>query len=1114
MDFLNLFASPITEIFKCLIPLLKRQIDYFVHCERKLEQLRKKVEDLENTRDDVQRRVDIAKRDIQSIRGVVEAWLERVRKETTPHLEDTIVGLVMNDDEAERMINQQFCRGWCSCRSGTRYDLGRKAEKKMVIIDQLLNEGRSFNDVSDPFLPGTEVLLPTNQDFEVFASRESIKNEVKAALKDEGIYLIGVYGMGGVGKTTLMTQVAKQVKEENIFDEVAMTTISHNIDLKKMQNEIAEMLGLTQLKGMDNISARAALLSKRLKQTKRILVILDDLWSTNLNLSDVGIPYGENYHKGCKVVITTRSLDVCNSMRSQKYINVAVLSKEESWHLFKKNVGDEADSPVLQSVAKEIAKECGGLPVALVTLGRALRNKDKIVWDDAAIQLKKSNFPCIDEGMNSIVFASIKLSYDYLRYEMIKKCFLFCCLFPEDHKIQMYELMAYAIGDDGILEDSETLTRASSRLHAILDKILASSLLLGKKTQSGTYVVWMHDIIRDVAILIASQEGNGFFVKAGAGLSDWPKRIRLLSSSSTNGECLRHLSLMENGISVLPEEPELPDLLSLSLNGNRSLRKIPDSFFRRMASLATLDLTSTGISSLPSSLSFLVNLRTLYLDYCELNQSTDISLIGKLKNLAILSLKGSKLQRLPEEIRGLTNLKVLNLSRSSHLNIIPPNVISRLSRLEYLNMEYCSNVRWDFDESENGSNVSLAEVASLPCLTYLVLTISRKQINTEDPAHEYVVRFEKDFCYGLDAPTDKQWVNDCWLDLVPHPVCHSIKGLMQRVRKLILCRFIGLNSMGQLVGAGFNILSDLVIRECHDMEYLMNMENEEIPRSALVALKELTISSMNKLKYIFYGPIPIGFLDNLAVLNVHVCEEMVCCFGPNLVKRVPNLEELEVVDCGMLKDVFHLETGSTSLFINEKEINVAAIFSKLRSIVLCNLPVLETIWKGEISFRFLENLKRIEVENCDKLRSLFSPSMARNLKQLEKLEVSFCKSMVKLISSDHYQMSVDADHQDQLQLMIFFPNLKHLKIRGCNSLEQLWDGKNSLTTVLDCPLEYLKVVRCENLKTRILLTHRCTLQLKEIVGDSMEWFHGLEWEDASDKLLMQPLFKVCSSPPL
>ncbi|OVA14103.1 Disease resistance protein [Macleaya cordata] len=1003
MDVLNLFASPITEFFRCLIPPLKRQIDYIVHCERTLEQLRKKLEDLENTRDDVQRRVDIAKRNIQSIRGVVEAWLQRVGKETNnPNPEDTIVGLRVSD-EVEGMINQQFCRGWCSCCSGSRYHLGRKAEKKMVIIDQLLNEGRSFDDVSDPFYPGST--------------------------EDEGTHLIGVYGMGGVGKTTLINQVAKQVKEENIFDEVAITTVSQNVDLKRMQNEIAEMLGLTQLTGMDNISARAALLSKRLKQEKRILVILDDLWSTNLNLSDVGIPYGENYHKGCKVVITTRILDVCNSLRSQTNISVAVLSEEESWHLFKRNAGDEADSPVLQSVAKEIVKECGGLPVALVTLGRALRNKDKVVWDDAAIQLKRSNFPCIDEGMNSAVFASIKLSYDYLSYEMIKKCFLFCCLFPEDHKIHMHELMVYAIGDYGILEDSETLTQASVRLHAIVEKLLAYCLLLGNKTESGSYVVWMHDIIRDVAILIASQEGNGFFVKAGAGLSDWPERIRLLSSTSiTGGECLRRLSLMENRISVLPEEPELPDLLSLSLNGNRSLRKIPDSFFRSMTSLATLDLTST-----------------------------DISVIGNLKNLVILS------------------------------------------------------KRWDVGESgNNGSNViSLAEVASLPCLTNLVLKIFNEQmITTEDPKHG---RFEIEFSNGHDLLTNEQWDSKCCLYQVSHPVSISIKVLVRRVRKLIISRCFVLKSMGQLE-VGFNNLRDLYIEKCHDMEYFMNMAEEEIPRTALVALKELKISSMNKLKYIFYGPMPIGFIDNLTVLKVKECKEMVSCFGPNLVKRVPNLEELEVAYCGMLKDVFHLETGSsTSLLINndQKEINAAAIFSKLRSIVLSSLPILETIWKGEIPFRFLENLKRIDVKHCDKLRCLFSSSMARNLKQLEKLEVGFCKSMVKLISSSsssdkHHQiMSVDADHQDQVQLMIFFPNLKHLKIRGCDSLEQLWDGNNS--TVLDCPLEYLEVVRCKNLK--ILFSHQCTLQLKEIVGDSEEWFQGLEWEDSSDKLQMQPLFK-------
>ncbi|OVA13003.1 Disease resistance protein [Macleaya cordata] len=698
MEVLQLLASPITEICKWAITPLGRQIGYLVHYKRNVEKLKKKVEDLRNTRAELQQKVDAARRNLESIRRVIEVWIERVDMET---IGDENMVRLMNG-EAIEMINHQCFKGWCSCF--TCYSIGRKAQKKMFIVSELLNDGRSFGDVvADPSAPLASIeFVPTIYDFEDFTSRESVMNQVMEALKDEETYLFGVYGMGGVGKTMLMNHVRKRVLEEKLFDAVVITTVSQNVDLKRIQGEIAYKLGFTKLQNVDDIPTRAAMLSARLMQESKILVILDDLWSAmDLSLSDIGIPYRETHpHKCCKVVITTRSLDVCSWMNTQRHIEVRFLSEEDSWHLFKKSVGDVVDSTTLETMAREVARECGGLPIALVTLGKALRNKDKLVWDDTILQLRKSDYTYID-GMDHKVISSIKLSYDYLGNEIIRKCFLLCCLFPEDYRISLDELMMYVMGDDDILEDLETLKQVRGRLHTVFHKLIASSLLLGyKENDAGISYVWMHDIVRDVAISITSKEGKGFFVKAGGGLRNWPDRgIRLLSHNSTS-KCLR-LSLMENEISVLPEQPELPHLLSLSLEGNISLKELPDKFFESMKALATLDLSRTGISSLPSSLSFLLNLHTLNLDDCNFDQSIDISQIGELKKLEILSLHNCKLQKLPKEFGRLTNLKLLDLSDNVQLDIIPPNMISKLSRLEELNMKN-SFTSWEVEGWGNG----------------------------------------------------------------------------------------------------------------------------------------------------------------------------------------------------------------------------------------------------------------------------------------------------------------------------------------------------------------------------------------------------------------------------
>ena len=107
-----------------------------------------------------------------------------------------------------------------------------------------------------------------------------------------------------------------------------------------------------------------------------------------------------------------------------------------------------------------------------------------------------------------------------------------------------------------------------------------------------------------------------------------------------------------------------------------------------MKALRVLDLCTTNISSLPLSMECLENLRTLWLDRCR--ELKDVAVIGKLKKLEILCLKQSGVDKLPKEISELTNLKLLDLSKTK-LEIVPPNVISRMTRLEELHMGHSFN---------------------------------------------------------------------------------------------------------------------------------------------------------------------------------------------------------------------------------------------------------------------------------------------------------------------------------------------------------------------------------------------------------------------------------------
>ncbi|KAL7242737.1 hypothetical protein ACSBR1_015177 [Camellia fascicularis] len=213
-----------------------------------------------------------------------------------------------------------------------------------------------------------------------------------------------------------------------------MAVVSQNADIKKIQDQIAVMLGITKFTNQTSEIERTSALCAGLKNVKKILVILDDVWD-RLELTTLGIPFGQD-HEGCKIIITTRREQVCrtigNEWEKTKIVRLDVLSEQDSWDLFRKNVGDVVASSALNDVAKEVCKECGGLPITIVTVAKAMKGKSNLEeWKNAAQELKKS-LPTNIEDVNKKVYQILMWSYDYLQDEEAKACFLLCSLFPED----------------------------------------------------------------------------------------------------------------------------------------------------------------------------------------------------------------------------------------------------------------------------------------------------------------------------------------------------------------------------------------------------------------------------------------------------------------------------------------------------------------------------------------------------------------------------------------------------------------------------------------------------------------------------------------------------------
>ena len=195
----------------------------------------------------------------------------------------------------------------------------------------------------------------------------------------------------------------------------------------------------------------------------------------------------------------------------------------------------------------------------------------------------------------------------------------------------------------------------------------------------------------------ASEQCGLFLMQGGLGLTKPPKDDYWKNA--------KEIYLMDNELSILPENPRCPNLSALFLPRNYKLRTIPPSFFDYMPALQILNLSRTGIKSLPDSLIRLVSLKRLFLNDCY-RLMTLSPKVGNLKLLEVLDLEGAKIMDLPMEIKELTNLKCLEVSFYGYMSngrramqsyaVVPCGVISTLSQLEELNIDVNpDDERWD-----------------------------------------------------------------------------------------------------------------------------------------------------------------------------------------------------------------------------------------------------------------------------------------------------------------------------------------------------------------------------------------------------------------------------------
>ncbi|TYH46583.1 hypothetical protein ES332_D11G347300v1 [Gossypium tomentosum] len=633
---------------------IDKHLDNHRNLDQNMNELKRKLNDLNGLKEDIESRLSSELQPTKKLKKGVQIWLENVERingeiqsldgrigESSAltrgfHAEDVL----MRMKEVEEHIQQgKFCEG--------------------LVVD---NPRRIGQVLSTSTLSGEATKLCIE--------------EISQCLMNDEVRKIGVWGMGGVGKTSIMKHINNQLlKETHKFDVVIWITVSKEMSLAKLQKDLASKLDV-KFSGNECETTRAGMLFETLSfKFSRFVIILDDVWE-KVSLEKVGIPESSN---GSKLVLTTRSLDVCRHVGCNRVIQIKPLAEEEAWNLFLEIVGGNIlNIPGLEPVAKSITKHCAGLPLGVIVVAACMKGLDDLFeWRNALKELSLARQSV--NGLEDEVIQQLRFSYDRLKDQKLQHCFLNCALYPAGFAIREIDLVHLWIAE-GLVEEMNSRQAEYDMGCAIMNRLINNCLLevpTGTETENGRCVK-MHDLVRDMALHITGGTPR-FLIKAGMRLTeppdlqDWRKD-------------LEKVSLMENWGLQLPypleiSPPKCPMLTTLLFSGC-NIQSIPEGFFKHMHGLKILDLSANPIKNLPDSIANLKNLTALLLRHCRSLEK--VPSLSKLKVLKELNLEATSIKEIPCGMKNLLKLNYLNLNGIGDLHEIPDRALSKLSCLQDL----------------------------------------------------------------------------------------------------------------------------------------------------------------------------------------------------------------------------------------------------------------------------------------------------------------------------------------------------------------------------------------------------------------------------------------------